>query len=272
MRRGMNPNLTRRSLLKIGLAGGAALFVPWRLAPAIARAQIAGGTLAPGEIDKYVTPLLIPPVMPRAGSIASRGGKPIDYYEISMRQFAQQILPSDLPATTVWGYGAVSSASKRGLLLHNAPSLTIEAKMEPPGSRQVDQPSWWMQAATTFRICCRSTRPCTGPTRRAASAAATGGRRSRRHPGRIPVRSRSSPTFTARSASATRATATPKRGTCRTRPTSRPATRRRARGTTSSRARQRRGSAPTGDRASRRSSTRTTSVRRRSGTTTTRWA
>src|SRR4029079_9247287 len=107
-------------------------FVPWRLAPAIARAQIAGGTLAPGEIDKYVTPLLIPPVMPRAGTIPSRGGKPIDYYEISMRQFAQQILPSDLPATTVWGYGAVSSASKRGLLLHNAPSLTIEARWNRP--------------------------------------------------------------------------------------------------------------------------------------------
>jgi hypothetical protein len=32
-----------------------------------------------------------------------------------------------MPATTVWGYGAVNSASKRGLLLHNAPSLTIEA-------------------------------------------------------------------------------------------------------------------------------------------------
>jgi spore coat protein A, manganese oxidase len=132
VRRGVNPNLTRRSLLKIGLAGGAALFVPWRFAPAIARAQIAGGTLTPGEIDKYVTPLLIPPVMPRAGTIPRTGGKPIDYYEISMRQFAQQILPDGLPATTVWGYGAVSSASKRGLLLHNAPSLTIEATWKRP--------------------------------------------------------------------------------------------------------------------------------------------
>ena len=132
MRRGMYANLSRRSLLKIGLAGGAALFVPWRLAPAIARAEIAGGTLAPGDIDKYLTPLLIPPVMPRAGSIPSRGDKPIDYYEISMRQFAQQILPAGLPATTVWGYGAVSSESKRGLVLHNAPSLTIEATWNRP--------------------------------------------------------------------------------------------------------------------------------------------
>src|SRR4030095_977701 len=37
-----------------------------------------------------------------------------------------------LPATTVWGYGAVSSENKRGLLVHNAPSLTIEAKWNTP--------------------------------------------------------------------------------------------------------------------------------------------
>jgi FtsP/CotA-like multicopper oxidase with cupredoxin domain len=49
-----------------------------------------------------------------------------------MKQFSQQILPADLPATTVWGYGAVTSDSKRGLLLHNAPSLTIEAKWNTP--------------------------------------------------------------------------------------------------------------------------------------------
>ncbi|HEX6330056.1 MAG TPA: bilirubin oxidase, partial [Actinomycetota bacterium] len=95
-------------------------------------AQIPGGSLDPGDIPKYTTPLLIPPVMPRAGIIRNRGGKPIDYYEISMRQFAQQILPAGMPTTTVWGYGAVSSLSKRGLLLHNAPSLTIETMWRRP--------------------------------------------------------------------------------------------------------------------------------------------
>jgi FtsP/CotA-like multicopper oxidase with cupredoxin domain len=70
--------------------------------------------------------------MPRAGTITSRGGKPIDYYEISMTQFQQQILPTDHPTTTVWGYGAKTSESKRGLLIHNAPSLTIEAKWNRP--------------------------------------------------------------------------------------------------------------------------------------------
>ena len=70
--------------------------------------------------------------MPTAGTIKQKGGKNIDYYEISMKQITQQILPAGLPPTTVWGYGAVTSASKNGLLLHNAPSLTIEAKWNTP--------------------------------------------------------------------------------------------------------------------------------------------
>ena len=97
-----------------------------------ALAAIKGGTLDPADVTKYVTPLLIPPVMPRAGTLTMPGGKPADYYEISMRQFTEQILPAGLPATTVWGYGAVKSASKKGLLLHHAPSLTIESKWNRP--------------------------------------------------------------------------------------------------------------------------------------------
>jgi FtsP/CotA-like multicopper oxidase with cupredoxin domain len=95
-------------------------------------AQIPGGTLEPSSVPKYMTPLLIPPVMPRAGTITMPGGQRADYYEISVRQFQQQILPAGMPATTVWGYGAVSSASPRGLLLHHAPSLTIESRWKRP--------------------------------------------------------------------------------------------------------------------------------------------
>jgi FtsP/CotA-like multicopper oxidase with cupredoxin domain len=95
-------------------------------------AQIPGGTLDPGAVDKFVTPMLIPPTMPRAATITMPGGKPADYYEISMKQFKQQILPSGMPQTTVWGYGAVSRASSRGLLIHNAPSLTIESMWKRP--------------------------------------------------------------------------------------------------------------------------------------------
>jgi FtsP/CotA-like multicopper oxidase with cupredoxin domain len=95
-------------------------------------AQIPGGTLDPTTVPQFVTPLLIPPVMPRAGTIVMPGGKPADYYEISMKQLSQQILPPPHPTTTVWGYGAVKSASKKGLLVHNAPSLTVEAQWNRP--------------------------------------------------------------------------------------------------------------------------------------------
>jgi spore coat protein A, manganese oxidase len=98
----------------------------------VALARIPGGTLDPALVPKFQTPMLIPPVMPRADTIVQRGGKNVDYYEISMRQFTQQILPAGLPATTVWGYGAKAAQSNRGLLIHNAPSLTIEAMWNRP--------------------------------------------------------------------------------------------------------------------------------------------
>jgi spore coat protein A, manganese oxidase len=116
-----------------GAGAGFYLFgrLPGMSAPA-ALAQIPGGTLDPNDVAKFVTPMLIPPVMPRAGTIRRPGGKPVDYYEISVKQFDQQILPAGLPATTVWGYGAKAAQSNRGLLVHNAPSLTIEAMANRP--------------------------------------------------------------------------------------------------------------------------------------------
>jgi FtsP/CotA-like multicopper oxidase with cupredoxin domain len=114
----------------MGAAGGAGLYLTSKLGwlHHVVYAQIPGGTLDPTTVPKYLTPLLIPPVMPRAGTITLPVGESADYYEISMKQIVQQILPPPLPATTVWAYGAVASASRRGLLIHNAPSLTIEAK------------------------------------------------------------------------------------------------------------------------------------------------
>jgi spore coat protein A, manganese oxidase len=129
--------MSRRDFLRIGGGAGAGLFFIGQIGGLafkvpVAAAQIPGGTLDPGRVPKYQTPLLIPPVMPRAATITMPGGKPADYYEISMKQFSQQILPAGLPATTVWGYGAVKRASSRGLLLHNAPSLTIESRWNRP--------------------------------------------------------------------------------------------------------------------------------------------
>ena len=81
-----------------GAGAGFYLFgrLPGMSAP-VALAQIPGGTLDPNDVTKFVTPMLIPPVMPRADTIKQPGGKPVDYYEISMRQFRQQILPAGFP-------------------------------------------------------------------------------------------------------------------------------------------------------------------------------
>ncbi len=129
----IKPRVSRRSFLKLTGASTLGLFLTTRFG-GVQRllAQIPGGTLDPVSLPKYMTPMLIPPAMPRAGTFKRKGGKNADYYEISMKQFPQQILPAGFPATTVWGYGAIKSDSKKGLLLHNAPSLTIEAKYNTP--------------------------------------------------------------------------------------------------------------------------------------------
>lgn len=129
--------LTRRDFIKWSAATGTWMYVMGisgssTFLKGAFGVPISGGTLNPDNIPKFATPMLIPPVMPKASTIKRRGGKPADYYEISMRQFSQQILPAGLPATTVWGYGAITAGSKKGLLLHNAPSLTIEAMWNRP--------------------------------------------------------------------------------------------------------------------------------------------
>ncbi len=122
--------LSRRQFLVGSAAAGTGLFlVSFAGGTRIVRAvPITGASLDPDDITKYATPLLIPPVMPRAGTIPRPGGKPIDYYEISMRQLSQQILPAGLPRRRCGATARSRRESSRGLLLHNAPSLTIEAR------------------------------------------------------------------------------------------------------------------------------------------------
>ena len=85
--------LTRRDFIKAtGVAGAVYWLGPKLMIGGKAYAQIPGGTLDPVGVQKYVTPLLIPPVMPKAGKVVLTGGKNGDYYEISVRQFQQQIL------------------------------------------------------------------------------------------------------------------------------------------------------------------------------------
>jgi spore coat protein A len=116
--------ITRKQLLQYGAAAGASLYLPLRFGLPGAQAQVPGGTLPPGSITKYVTPLVIPPAMP--GRRAPRRAQ-VDYYEIAVRQFEQQILPPDLPVTTVWSYGARNAPAS-----FNYPAFTIEARWRRP--------------------------------------------------------------------------------------------------------------------------------------------
>ncbi len=129
--------MSRRDFLRISGGAGGGLFFIGQIGGRlfslpVAAARIPGGSLDPLSVPKYRTPMLIPPVMPRADVIRHRRGKPVDYYKISVKQFAQQVLPAGFPTTTVWGYGATAARHHRGLLIHNAPSLTIEARHNRP--------------------------------------------------------------------------------------------------------------------------------------------
>ncbi|MFA5837855.1 MAG: multicopper oxidase domain-containing protein [Bellilinea sp.] len=117
---------TRREFLKLAAMGGFSLFLPFKidLNKLPTRALAASiATLDLTQIQKFVTPLVIPPAMPRTTKIKQKAGKNIDYYEIAVRQFQQQILPAGMPATTVWSYGSVNHPGT-----FNYPAFTIEAK------------------------------------------------------------------------------------------------------------------------------------------------
>ncbi|MCX7010746.1 MAG: bilirubin oxidase [Kiritimatiellaeota bacterium] len=94
----------------LGLIAGTALRAPAQ--------TLLGGTLDPSNVVKYVTPLVLPPAMPTTTA---------NYYEIAARQFTQQILPTNFPKSTVWGYGSRTTPGT-----FNYPAFTIEAKVDQP--------------------------------------------------------------------------------------------------------------------------------------------
>jgi FtsP/CotA-like multicopper oxidase with cupredoxin domain len=104
---------------------------------------VDGGTLDPTTIPKYVTPLVIPPVMNKTGEGVDGRGLPTDEYDIAVRQFKQQILPGGIwdtiagtnynfPATTIWSYGPAGDPVPAGGVApaansqFNYPAYTIE--------------------------------------------------------------------------------------------------------------------------------------------------
>ena len=78
-----------RKLFKTGITLGVGLLMlcVWSL-PGVFAAPLPGGTLDPTTVPKYVTPLVIPPVMNNDGAANS--------YDMAVRQFQQQILPGGI--------------------------------------------------------------------------------------------------------------------------------------------------------------------------------
>jgi len=115
--------ISRRDFLKVGVVSGAGALASARCAPIQKWFKRPIPSLPAEGIPKYKSPLIIPPAMPKT----SGGPGDVDYYEIVVRQFKQQILPQGLPTTTVWSYG---SANHPGTF--NYPSFTIEAQVARP--------------------------------------------------------------------------------------------------------------------------------------------
>lgn len=131
-------NPARRTFIKTVGAAGAAFLLPVRAFSRVnflplATPQLAGGSLNPTQIPKYRTRLFIPPAMPRTSVLHDAQGHNIDYYEIAVRQFQQQMLPSNLPATTIWGYGSLKApgtVAQGGSF--GTPAFTLEARSGTP--------------------------------------------------------------------------------------------------------------------------------------------
>jgi len=131
---------------------------------------LPGGTLDPLTIPKYVTPLVIPPLMHNDGAANS--------YDIAVRQFRQQILPGgvwaalspacaadpgcNLPATTVWSYGPdadpTPAVAPDPTSQFNYPAYTINTVSDTPVNVK------WINELVADPVACKnSATPATDP-------------------------------------------------------------------------------------------------------------
>jgi spore coat protein A len=124
--------ISRRQFLRISTASGISLFLPWPwhgAMPNLIMSNAPDAILDPTTIPKYETQLIAPPAMPRFSEISLPDGSMADYYEITMKQFTQHILPPSmaLNPSTVWSYVADGDPST-----YNYPAFTIEAQVNRP--------------------------------------------------------------------------------------------------------------------------------------------
>jgi len=140
----------------------------------VSAAPLPGGTLDPTTIPKYVTPLVIPPVMNNSGTANN--------FDIAVRQFKQQILPGGIwntfngrsdafPATPIWSYGPDADPAPDSTALgggagiapaansqFNYPAYTIEATVNTPTAVN------WINELVVDAVACKaSATPATDP-------------------------------------------------------------------------------------------------------------
>jgi spore coat protein A len=97
----MNRRITRKQFLKLGLAGGAALALPFGAPACSSSGEGSTGTLLPSRAklpEPFTVPLPVPPVLDPVRSGA-------DHYEIAQKAGRQEILPG--LKTEVWGYDGI---------------------------------------------------------------------------------------------------------------------------------------------------------------------
>lgn len=134
----------------------------------------AAAPLDPNTVPKYVTPLVIPPVMNNTGTAEN--------YDIAVRQFKQQILPGGIwnvvngrtdafPPTTVWSYGPAADQAP------DASALGVPAGVAPAPNSQFNYPSYTIETTSNIPTnvrwrndlvadpltCASSTTPLTDP-------------------------------------------------------------------------------------------------------------
>ena len=159
--------LSRRQFLVGSAAAGTGLFlVSFAGGTRIVRAvPIAGASLDPEDITKYVTPLLIPPVMPRAGTIPQRG-RQADRLLRDLDAAALAADPADRPAADDGlglrrGHRASATAGSCSTTLRRSRSRRVgTGRSGSSGST-----SSWTRTGTTCRTFSRSTQRSTGRTR-----------------------------------------------------------------------------------------------------------
>ena len=105
-------------------------------------APLAGGTLDPLTIPKYVTPLVIPPVMNDTGTAND--------YDIAVRQFQQQILPGGLwrhcPAVRVR-----TAPSRRRRYSATGRTPTRRPRVAPDPTSQFNYPAYTVENTVDTR-------------------------------------------------------------------------------------------------------------------------